>query len=75
MGNKRRGNTTYAERPILKGELNSAKNTLTYIEGLLDWSLKYGDDNARRSVIITSIRAIRSAREAIKIAREYISNT
>jgi hypothetical protein len=32
MGSKRRGNTTVAEKAILKGEINSAKNSLIYTE-------------------------------------------
>nr|DAM36378.1 MAG TPA: hypothetical protein [Caudoviricetes sp.] len=75
MESKRRGNTKVSERSILKGEINSAKKSLTYAEDSINWFLEYGGDSSYGSVLKSSIRAIRSAIETIDKAKEYISNT
>ena len=75
MGNKRRDNTTVAKRAILKGELKSAEKQLIYAEDSINWFLKYAGNDSYGSVLKSSIRAIRSVRETIDKAKEYISNT
>ena len=75
MVNKRRGNTKVTERSILKRELKSAEKQLIYAEDSTNWFLKYAGNDSYGSVLKSSIRAIRSARETIDKAKEYISNT